>query len=173
MCYYDRTMSTKRSTKPFSRNPKNKAHVMASKSSVRKSALTFIAKPKTVAKKTVRRAKKVRVALVAKVVAPIIQPVRVTPAPVLAVSAEVEQANKLAIMQELARINDALKAFKFAEREKCAKHIHEAEGKAMAKRAEVYLKAKKAGKFPATWTYPKPEVQPPFVSQSPERPANS
>jgi len=142
---------------------------MASKSSVRKSALTFQAKPKTTAKKTVSRAKKVRVAPVVSVVAPIIQPVPVTLAPVPAVSAEVEQANKLAIVQELARINDALKAFKFAEREKCAKHIHEAEGKAMAKRAEVYLKARKAGTFPATWTYPNPEVQPPFVSQSPER----
>jgi len=163
-------MSTKRSTKPFSRNPKNKAHVMASKSSVRKSALTFQAKPKTAAKKIVNRAKKVhQVAPVVPVVAPIIQPVPVTLTPVPAVSAEVEQANKLAIMQELARINDALKAFKFAEREKCAKHIHEAEGKAMAKRAEVYLKARKAGTFPATWTYPNPEVQPPFVSQSPER----
>ena len=144
---------------------------MASKSSVRKSALTFQAKPKTAAKKVVNRAKKVRqVAPVVPVVAPIIQPVQVTAAPVPAVSAEVEQANKLAIIQELAGINDALKAFKFAEREKYAKHIHEAEGKAMAKRAEVYLKAKKTGKFPATWTYPKPEVQLPFVSQLLERP---
>jgi len=143
---------------------------MASKSSVRKSALTFQAKPKTTAKKIVNRAKKVhQVAPVVPVVVPIIQPVQVTLAPVPAVSAEVEQANKLAIIQELARINDALKAFKFAEREKCAKHIHEAEGKAMAKRAEVYLKARKAGTFPTTWTYPNLEVQPPFVSQSPER----
>jgi len=146
---------------------------MASKSSVRKSALKFQAKPKTVAKKVVNRAKKIRVAPVVPVVAPIIQPVQVTAVPVPAVSAEVEQANKLAIIQELARINDALKAFKFVEREKCAKHIHEAEGKAMAKRAEVYLKARKAGTFPTTWTYPKPEVQPPFVSQSPERPSGS
>ena len=146
---------------------------MASKSSVRKSALTFIAKPKTAAKKAVSRPKKVRVAPVAIVVAPTIQPVPVTSTPAPAVSAAVDQANKLAIIQELAAINDALKAFKFAEREKCAKHIHEAEGKAMAKRAEVYMKAKKAGKFPATWTYPKPEVQPPFVSQSSERPTQS
>ena len=163
-------MSTKRSTKPFSRNPKNKAHVLASKSSVRKSALTFLAKPKKTVKKAASRVKKIRMVPAARVVAPVTPPVPVAAMPVLAVSADGEQANKLAIIQELAKINDALKAFKLAEREKCAKHIHEAEGRAMAKRAEVYSKARNAGKFPATWTYPKPEVQPPFVSQTPVRP---
>ena len=148
-------MATKRSTKSFSRNPKNKAQVLASKSSVRKANVTFLTKPQAPAKTVVAKIKKVRPAVQAPVIAPVIPPVP-TPvaAPVAVVSPEVEQANKLAITLQLVKINDALKAVKIAERAKCDKHIQEAEAKAIAARAAVYRKAQKAGKFPTTWTYP-------------------
>ena len=145
-------MSTKRNIKPFSRNPKTKTRVLATKSSLLKASHTFRTKPKAAAKPAVAKVKKARKAVIARVIAPVVIPVA---APVAVVSADVEQANKLAITLALVKINDALKAVKIAERAKCDKHIQEAEAKAIAARAAVYLKAKQAGKFPTTWTYPK------------------
>jgi len=137
-------VSTKRNVKPFSRNPKTKNQVLATKSSLRKTNLTFIAKPKAPQKTVVPKIKPAH-------------PVVPTPVvlPVPPVNADVEQTNKLAITLQLAKINDALKAFKLVERAQCDASIQAAETKAIAARAAVYLKAKKAGKFPATWTYPK------------------
>ncbi len=146
---YTPRVSTKRNVKPFSRNPKTKNQVLATKSSLRKTNLTFIAKPKALKKAGVAKLKPVRLVVPAPVVLP------VPPQPTPPVNADTEQANKLAITLQLAKINDTLKAFKVSEREKCDRRIREAENKAITLRAEVYLKARKAGKFPATWTYPK------------------
>ena len=145
-------MSTKRNVKPFSRNPKTKTRVLATKSSLLKASHSFSTKPKAAAKPAVAKVKKARKAVIARVIVPVVIPVA---APLAVVSADVEQANKLAITLALAKINDALKAVKIAERAKCDKHIQEEEAKAIAARAAVYLKAKQAGKFPTTWTYPK------------------
>ena len=144
---YASLVSTKRNIKPFSRNPKTKTRVLATKSSLLKASHTFQTKPKAAAK-----TKKVHKA----VIAPVIAPVEILmPAPVAVVSTDVEQANKSTITLALAKINDALKAVKISARAKCDKQIQEAETKAIAARAAVYLKAKQAGKFPTTWTYPK------------------
>jgi len=142
-------VSTKRNIKPFSRNPKTKTQVLATKSSLRKASQTFLSKPKASKKIGIPKIKTSRSAVQAPVVVPL------PPQPAQPVNAEVEQANKLAITLQLTKINDALKAFKVSEREKCDNRIHEAENKAITLRAAVYLKAKKSGKFPATWTYPK------------------
>ena len=149
---YGRQVSTKRNVKPFSRNPKNKARVLAPKSSVLKANSTFRSKPKARAKTAIAKIKKARKAVIAPVILPVAIP---TPAPLVTISAEVEQANKLAITLQLAKINETLKVLKDAAREQCATHIQTAETKAISARAAVYLKAKKAGKFPTTWTYPK------------------
>lgn len=148
-------MATKRSTKPFSRNPKNKARVLATKSSLLKANRTFFSKPKSQDKPVITKVKKARPAVKKPVaVAAAVQLVKINPAPITAATPIVEQANKLAIITQLAKINEALKNFKLAERVKCDQHIQEAESKASAARAAVYLKAKKTGKFPAAWTYP-------------------
>ena len=154
-------MATKRSTKPFSRNPKNKTHVLVSKTSQNKAVTTF--HKKAAHQLTRKRMIPKRKVVPAAAPAPVLQPQ--TPVPVASpavLDPVVEQANKLAITTQLLKINDALKALKLAEREACAKRIYAAEAKAIAQRAAVYRKANKAGKFPASWTYPKPEVQPPF-----------
>ena len=145
-------MSTKRNVKPFSRNPKNKTRVLATKSSLLKANLTFRSKPKAITKPAIVKIKKERKAVIAPAILPVAMPAH---APLAAVSADVEQANKLAITLQLAKINDALKVVKESAREQCAKRIQEAETKAIAARAAVYLKARQAGKFPTTWTYPK------------------
>ena len=154
-------MATKRSTKPFSRNPRNKTHVLASKTSQKKAGLKFQQKAKPPVK-----VKRLRPKAVPAPVLPVQRPVQLESATLVNVrlmpDPVVEQANKLTITTQLLKINDALKALKFAEREQCAKRIYAAETKAIAQRAVVYLKAKQAGKFPASWTYPKPEIQPPF-----------
>ncbi len=142
-------MSTKRNVKPFSRNPKTKTRVLATKSSLKKASQTFLAKPPASKKARVPKIKPVRPV----VPAPAVIPLPPQPAPLVAV--EVEQANKLAITLQLAQINDALKAVKAAERAKCDQRIQAAEAKAIAARAAVYRKAKQSGKFPTTWTYPK------------------
>ena len=159
-------MATKRSTKPFSRNPKNKAHVRASQFSQQKASITFQKKAAHKIKPKLRPKSKIAV-----VVAPA---VAVRPQPPVKVAAPVspelpaltnaftEEANKLALTQQLVKIAQTLKALKAAEREKCARRIYDAETKAIAQRAAVYLKARQTGKFPTTWTYPKPEIQPPF-----------
>ena len=145
-------MSTKRNVKPFSRNPKTKTRVLATKSRLLKASHTFRAKPKAAAKPAVAKVKRARKAAVAPVIVPVAIPVA---APVAVVAADVEQANKLAITLALAKINDALKAVKLAERAQCEQNIQAAETKAIAARAAVYRKAQQAGKFPSTWTYPK------------------
>jgi len=142
-------VSTKRNVKPFSRNPKTKNQVLATKSSLRKASQKFLSKPKTAKKARVVKLKPVLPLIDAPVVIP------APPQPAQPVNPAVEQANKLTITLQLAKINDALKTFKVSEREKCDRRIHEAENKAISLRAEVYRKAKKAGKFPTTWTYPK------------------
>ncbi len=146
---YTRHVSTKRNIKPFSRNPKTKTQVLATKSSLRKASQTFLSKPKASKKIGIPKIKTSRSAVQAPVVVPL------PPQPAQPVNAEVEQANKLAITLQLTKINDALKAFKLVERAQCDASIQAADTKAIAARAAVYLKAKKAGKFPATWTYPK------------------
>lgn len=146
-------MSTKRNVKPFSRNPKTKTRVLATKSSLQKASQTFLAKPKAPAKTAGAKLKKARPALIVAPSRPVAIPVAT---PVAVVAADVEQANKLAITLALAKINDALKAVKLAERAKCEQNIQAAETKAIAARAAVYRKAQQAGKFPSTWTYPKP-----------------
>ena len=164
---YDQPMATKRSTKPFSRNPKNKAHVRASQFSQKKAVIKFQQKEAQPIKLK-RLRSKVAVAPAAD------HSAAVQPQLSVKVAAEVlpdlsvkqtkieEEANKLALTQQLVKITQTLKALKAAEREKCARRIYAAETKAMTERAAVYRKAKQAGKFPTSWTYPKPEVQPPF-----------
>ena len=160
-------MATKRSTKPFSRNPKNKAHVRASQSSQKQAVIKF-QKKEAQPVKLKRLRLKVNVAPAADHSAAVPSQLPVTIAaevlPDLSVQPTKveEEANKLALTQQLVKITQTLKALKAAEREKCARRIYAAETKAIAQRAALYCKAKQAGKFPISWTYPKPEVQPPF-----------
>jgi len=159
-------MATKRSIKPFSRNPRNKTHVLASKSSQKKAVITFQQKEAQQVKLKRLSPKKVLLSSTNSDEFQPKQPVKLAVPTVIDLrlknAAIEEQTNKLEITKQLLEIAQTLKAVKAAEREQCAKRIYAAETKAIAKRAAVYRKAKQAGKFPVSWVYPKPEVQPPF-----------